>query len=88
MQVRQLEERLQNKENSLPDDWRRERAKHQEHCRLLTKEVMLLRKRYRRETGFRSDLVYQKNYLTMLMGHFEDTYVDSMNHDNNPFHVL
>lgn len=42
--------------------------KHFSHCKTLVSENLALRFRLRREAGYRSDLIYQKNYILMLMG--------------------
>jgi chromosome segregation ATPase len=45
----------------------REHERHKEHCRILCSEVVRLRLKCKRESGYRSDLVYQKRYLNLIL---------------------
>jgi hypothetical protein len=41
---------------------------------MLMQEIVFVKAKYRREAGYRSDLIYQKNYLLLLMGGLESWY--------------
>ena len=50
---------------------KRERERHQVHCKKLVSKIFELKIRCKRESGYRADLIYQKNYLLVLMGGLE-----------------
>lgn len=54
--------------NSANDNLQREREKHRQHCHVLVTDLAIVKLKYRREAGYRADLMYQKDYLLMLAG--------------------
>ena len=58
--------------------WVQEKERHHEHCETLMSELTVLRLKYRREAGYRADLIYQKHYVIMLLDDHGVTYVASV----------
>lgn len=46
----------------------RERETHHQHCKQLMKEFSILKLKYKRVSGYRADLVFQKQYLLSVAG--------------------
>ncbi|KAI9137406.1 Pericentrin-AKAP-450 domain of centrosomal targeting protein-domain-containing protein, partial [Paraphysoderma sedebokerense] len=48
-----------------------QRHSKEQQIKIMSKEIQYLKAKYRKETGFRADLIYQKKYLLMLIGGLE-----------------
>jgi myosin protein heavy chain len=54
------------------------KLQHNKECKGLMVQIRYLKAKYTRETGFRCDLGYQKQYLLTLLSMFERRLVDSV----------
>ncbi|CAG8470442.1 8848_t:CDS:10 [Diversispora eburnea] len=69
IQLRSIE--ANNKRRNMDTKNMHEQKKYIEKCELLVKEVKYLKAKCYRESGFRADLSYQKNFLMLLFGDVE-----------------
>ncbi len=47
------------------------RLQHNKECKGLLCQIRYLKNKFTRESGFRIELAYQKNYLLTIIGHLE-----------------